>query len=188
MSCFTITCPDRERLPNCKKKVWKHLVYAVRSKLRLVDRKPKVLKDTNQRNLSIYSSQRSNYHHHYHHHYHHYHYTYQDQQHVGKCNNINSCGICMEDVFYSAKMHQVGANSSEGGRVVVNHKLEGHDHHEENGHGDGFTTSSSSSTTMVQLNGVDAEAEKFIDSFYQKLSLERQKSTEEFFAMLNRGS
>lgn len=85
----------------------------------------------------------------------------------------------MEDVFYSANMHRVGTNCSEVGRVAaLDHRVEDEE---------GFRMSSSSST-VVQLNGVDAEAEKFIDRFYRRLSLERQRSTDEFFAVLNRGS
>ena len=58
------------------------------------------------------------------------------------------------------------------------------DHHDSDDGDDG----DSDHAVLVQMDEVDAKAEEFIQKFKQVLRLEKQKSVEEYYAMLARGT
>ena len=58
------------------------------------------------------------------------------------------------------------------------------DHHDSDDGDDG----DSDHAVLVQMDEVDAKAEEFIKKFKQVLRLEKQKSVEEYYAMLARGT
>ncbi|KAK0601158.1 hypothetical protein LWI29_021761 [Acer saccharum] len=58
------------------------------------------------------------------------------------------------------------------------------DHHDSDDGDDG----DGDHAVVVQMDEVDAKAEEFIKKFKQVLSLEKQKSVEEYYAMLARGT
>lgn len=165
-TCFTkITRPDQQKLSQ-RKRIWKYLLHALQSKLGFLDRSTRRRSSTLAVNHARLRNGRT------YHHYHHYRYSYlYDDDHHQQCNG--------------RKMEALKGFDGDGDDD--DQDRHGHDLDREKGLNNTPSTCSGNRTVRVQ-NGVDAEAEKFIDNFYKKLSLERQESTEEFFDMLARGS
>lgn len=177
-SCFTMmTWPDQQKLSQ-PKRIWKYLVHGLQSKLSFLDRSTRRCSSTLAVNHASLRHDRQ--YHHYHHHYH-YCYSHRDDHHQHQqCNG--------------RKMEALKGFDNDDHRHDDDDE-DGHGHVHDQDHEKGLnntpstTCSSNNGTVRVQrLNGVDAEAEKFIDNFYKKLSLERQESAEEFFDMLARSS
>ncbi|KAK3199822.1 hypothetical protein Dsin_023237 [Dipteronia sinensis] len=62
------------------------------------------------------------------------------------------------------------------------------DHHDLDGDGDSGGDGDDDRAVVAQMDEVDAKAEEFIKKFKQVLMLEKQKSVEEYYAMLARGT
>lgn len=192
-----------EELPYLKK-TWKGFTSTLQSKVLGRLRKPKGFIKTTQHLLS---NNRCCHHHHHHVYFHHHHHVYgsgellQDQP-----VSVNDRYVHKEVLEASKSTAPVTARPPQQWPAGIE-KIEGHDEDdwqdvngsdyddggdladdedENDDYGTPVGTPEYSETLI--LHGVNAESEKFIRSFYERLKLERQRSIEEFDELLDHSS
>ncbi|EXB63266.1 hypothetical protein L484_012456 [Morus notabilis] len=184
MSLFTSSDNNSDNLPHLKK-VWKHFMHAVRSRLYCLGIPKTSLSkhNTKRRRFSLCSSKPEVC------------CGHPRQHHFPPCHRPNSRHLSQrilpgrereEETQGFGGDHEEGRNyqNAPGEEQVLGDAFEGEEG--ENGNFvDGFTTSSSSSSS---LHVVDVKAQEFIEDFYERLKLERQHSREEYYKMLARGT
>ncbi|PON91890.1 hypothetical protein TorRG33x02_122210 [Trema orientale] len=170
------------------KKVWKHLIRAVRLKLSRLARVSKSISSIKRRNnLSHYScaTRRCRNRHHQQHHLPVYHSTKPRQ--LAQTNH--GCSTRISDVGASRKSlanhydERHRFDDDDDGEVEKEDDQGVNDHSApENEEGIGENR-----RMALQLHVVDIRAEEFIEKFHERLRLERQRSAEEYLQMLCRG-